>query len=331
MQGSGTKSMLGYSRNSPYKNDPFIDIFTPEGMIDMSNTDKDLVGIDEYGNTQLMLANSGNPYMFPGQQVREIPISKAGGLSPAKAKEMLKDNSANGKKLTKAQIKYFQAVAHGWKPSKQTGGVKNPYQVGGTLNDLFNFLFEDDEQSSSSPDMPTAPSIDELDEREAMLNERQKQLDEQEQYNLAMQIAGEDFSPSNPYVKRQKAVGQSNADGTPFSFPAAKQSGTVNPYVIQSQNDLMSKYKVGNLGIWGDEAHQKRASDHNTGDAQDFTFDSPQTADAAIAQLMKEAKERKVKYIVYNGRIWNPSISPDWRPYKGTNPHKSHFHVSYNR
>ena len=328
MQGSGiTKSMLGYSRNSPYKNDPFIDIFTPEGLIDMSNTDKDLIGIDEHGNTQLMLANSGNPYMFPGQQVREIPVSKLGGLSSAKAKEILKDGTAHGKPLTAKQKRYFGWVAGG---KKKKGG--NPYQAGGTLNDLFNFLFEDDEEPQSSPEMPTAPSTDELDERAAMLDERQRQLDEQEQYNLAMQIAGEEFSPNNPYVRRQrKPEPQVDEDGNPISFPAAQLRGNINPYVVQSQNDLMSKYHLGNLGVWGDEDHQKRQSDHNTGDAQDFTFDTPQTADAAIAQLMKEAKERKVKYIVYNGRIWNPSISPDWRPYKGNNPHTTHFHVSYNR
>jgi hypothetical protein len=47
---------------------------------------------------------------------------KGGGLSPAKAKEMLRDGTAHKKPLTKNQIRYFQAIAHGWHPSKQFGG-----------------------------------------------------------------------------------------------------------------------------------------------------------------------------------------------------------------
>lgn len=69
---------MGYRRDSPYKNDPYIDIFSPEGLIDMSQTDKNLVGIDEYGNVQYMQAGSQNPYKFEGKNIREIPMKKGG-------------------------------------------------------------------------------------------------------------------------------------------------------------------------------------------------------------------------------------------------------------
>jgi len=45
------------------------------------------------------------------------------------------------------------------------------------------------------------------------------------------------------------------------------------------------------------------------------------------AQLVAR-RDRRVKYIIWNRRIWNPSVSPDWRPYSGSNPHTKHMHVS---
>jgi hypothetical protein len=70
------KSVLGYSKDSPYKNSPFLDIFTPGGLIDMSNTEMDLMGVDNLGNVKKMKAGAKNPYQFEGQTVREIPIKK---------------------------------------------------------------------------------------------------------------------------------------------------------------------------------------------------------------------------------------------------------------
>ncbi len=74
------KSILGYQQGSPYSNNPYLDIHTPEGLIDMSNTPMDLVGIDNKGNKKKMKANSKNPYKFEGSIVREIPIMQRGGL-----------------------------------------------------------------------------------------------------------------------------------------------------------------------------------------------------------------------------------------------------------
>lgn len=74
------QSLLGYSKNSPYANNPYLDIFTPEGLIDMSNTPIDLIGIDNLGNKKKMKAGRKNPYKFDGSVVREIPMQTGGNI-----------------------------------------------------------------------------------------------------------------------------------------------------------------------------------------------------------------------------------------------------------
>ena len=39
-------------------------------------------------------------------------------------------------------------------------------------------------------------------------------------------------------------------------------------------------------------------------------------------------REPRLKYVISNRRIWNPSISKAWRPYNGKNAHDQHIHVS---
>lgn len=73
------QSILGYSKGSPYSKNPYLDIHSPSGTIDMSSTPMDLLGIDEHGNQKYMKANSKNPYQFEGKMIREIPIKKMGG------------------------------------------------------------------------------------------------------------------------------------------------------------------------------------------------------------------------------------------------------------
>lgn len=75
------QSLLGYSQNSPYSGNPFLDIHTPEGLIDMSSTPIDLMGIDNKGNKKKMKAGRKNPYKFEGDMVREIPLQQ-GGRTP---------------------------------------------------------------------------------------------------------------------------------------------------------------------------------------------------------------------------------------------------------
>jgi hypothetical protein len=87
----------------------------------------------------------------------------------------------------------------------------------------------------------------------------------------------------------------------------------------------------GSDGICGDASHQSRPSDHNAGNAFDLTHDPAHGFDAHHwAQATKNQNPPWVTYIISNGRIWNPSISPEWRPYTGSNPHDHHAHWSIN-
>ena len=85
-------------------------------------------------------------------------------------------------------------------------------------------------------------------------------------------------------------------------------------------------------GTIGDTSHAARASDHNPDSrgivhAADLTHDPANGCDNNV--LSERIKgDPRVKYVIWNRRIWNPSISRTWRPYTGTNPHDHHMHVS---
>lgn len=84
-------------------------------------------------------------------------------------------------------------------------------------------------------------------------------------------------------------------------------------------------------GICPSAAHSltNPTSDHERGMAFDLTHDPANGVDAhALVQKLKDRNDPRVKYIISNRRIWNPTISPEWRSYYGSNPHEKHAHVS---
>ena len=85
------KSILGYKDNSPYKNAKSLVINSPNGTITMNGVSKDLIGTDEYGNTQYMKANSGD-YQFQGKRITEVPVKQQGGV-------IEEENSAEGRNI----------------------------------------------------------------------------------------------------------------------------------------------------------------------------------------------------------------------------------------
>jgi hypothetical protein len=106
----------------------------------------------------------------------------------------------------------------------------------------------------------------------------------------------------------------------------------VNPLAKNTWNEVNSQFQgLKFLGIWGDEKHQKSVSDHNTGDALDIGITGLEQGTTIAQKLIGEAKDKNIKYIIWNKQIWNPSISNQWRPYNGSNPHTDHVHVSFNR
>lgn len=198
MGGSMNKSVMGYRRDSPYKNDPFIDIFTPGGLIDMSNTDKDLIGIDEYGNKKKMKARTKNPYQFEGQTVREIPM-------------------------------------------QQGGSIRNPYMQQGGIQDLYNYLFEEDEPQGEEPLQTTAPDTEEVDARTAELDRREQELAQKEEYNQAMMLAMQ--NGENPFEMQQRQIAGQGQAPTGFRSFGSYEEGR---NALENQLELYKSGKTKN-------------------------------------------------------------------------------------
>ena len=88
-------------------------------------------------------------------------------------------------------------------------------------------------------------------------------------------------------------------------------------------------------GTIGDETHSQNESDHNPNEgdavtATDITHDPWSGLDCEIlAETLREYKDDRIAYIIWNGRICNPDIDYwAWRPYDGDNPHSNHLHLS---
>lgn len=89
-------------------------------------------------------------------------------------------------------------------------------------------------------------------------------------------------------------------------------------------------------GSLGDPAHAARVSDHNpdaSGDvlAGDLTDDKVRGCDAdAFAEHLRVTRDRRVKYVICNGRVFRSYGASAWRwtPYTGVNAHEKHTHVS---
>lgn len=89
-------------------------------------------------------------------------------------------------------------------------------------------------------------------------------------------------------------------------------------------------------GTIGDARHAGGTSDHNPKpdgrgglvvDALDLTHDPAHDVDCNILSRWVTV-DRRTKYVIWNRQIWNPAVSPHWRPYTGSNPHTKHMHVS---
>jgi hypothetical protein len=101
-----------------------------------------------------------------------------------------------------------------------------------------------------------------------------------------------------------------------------------NPIAEKTWGELSNQYSgVKFLGIWGDKSHQKRKSDHNDGNALDVGILDLEQGEKIANQLITEADQKQVKYIIFNKKIWSPDGG--WKSYTGSNPHRSHVHVSF--
>lgn len=88
-------------------------------------------------------------------------------------------------------------------------------------------------------------------------------------------------------------------------------------------------------GTIGDTRHQAEHSDHNPDTlgvvcAFDITQDPAHGADmAALAARLQATPHPAQQYIIWDRQIANVDIGNNaWRPYKGSDPHTGHIHIS---
>ena len=93
-------------------------------------------------------------------------------------------------------------------------------------------------------------------------------------------------------------------------------------------------------GWLGDLRHSTRVSDHNpdpkSGIVRAIDIDKDlgahkEEAHSLVEKIRQCAKrgDKRIKYIIFDGRIASPILGWKWRKYKGVNPHRHHFHVSF--
>ena len=95
-------------------------------------------------------------------------------------------------------------------------------------------------------------------------------------------------------------------------------------------------------GWVGDLRHQSRStSDHNPDKngivrAIDVDRDVSGTAKPDLMpdiadqiRLAAKAGDKRISYIIFNGRIASSRMGWRWRKYSGINPHKHHCHISF--
>ena len=95
-------------------------------------------------------------------------------------------------------------------------------------------------------------------------------------------------------------------------------------------------------GWIGDARHSARTSDHNP-DAKgivraiDIDRDlsgkkKPDLMPDLADQIRHAAKsDKRIAYIIFNGRIASARLGFRWRKYRGSNPHNSHCHISFTK
>lgn len=98
-------------------------------------------------------------------------------------------------------------------------------------------------------------------------------------------------------------------------------------------NELFpNRSKVSDGGV-GDQAHSKRKSDHNPNSAgvvtaRDFTHDTVNLDCFKLLAALLAEKDRRIKYIIFNKKIYNVKDGFQAQNYSGVNAHKHHLHLS---
>lgn len=93
-------------------------------------------------------------------------------------------------------------------------------------------------------------------------------------------------------------------------------------------------------GWVSDSAHKLRKSDHNpTPEGWVFAVDvdsdlrSDKSAPFDLADQLRilAKRDKRIKYIIFAGRICSAKSLWRWRKYRGINPHNTHIHISFTK
>lgn len=89
-------------------------------------------------------------------------------------------------------------------------------------------------------------------------------------------------------------------------------------------------------GSIGDTSHAARTSDHNPYDGWVHAIDldenlTPTLDLAGFAEHLRTSRDPRVRYVIYEGRIFKSYSGWVWQPYSGSNAHTQHLHVSIQR
>jgi hypothetical protein len=151
-------------------------------------------------------------------------------------------------------------------------------------------------------------------------------------------LAGTNYTPTTVF-NAPSSVAQTSK--TSKGNKPHKQQGTSwhadynrfeNPMLRPTLKEVMKSFPGTSLnGVWPNPEHLEKNpnSDHNTGDGLDITIQNIDQGNKVAEKLIREAKDRNIKYIIFNNRIWNAKTNT-WSAYTGDNPHKTHVHASFN-
>lgn len=120
-----------------------------------------------------------------------------------------------------------------------------------------------------------------------------------------------------------------------MSWRLAKSLGVLGGQVDQ----LAPNRSKRSDGTIGDTAHAARRSDHNPDEqgivrARDITHDPDKGADMRkVTEQLRISKDARIKYVIFDGRMFSSYSNSrrqawEWGEYTGSNPHKSHAHIS---
>jgi hypothetical protein len=96
-------------------------------------------------------------------------------------------------------------------------------------------------------------------------------------------------------------------------------------------------------GWIGDARHSARASDHNPDSTgivraididRDLSYDAKPDFMCDLAdqiRLCAKRGDKRISYVIFNGKISSARSLWRWRAYKGINPHVKHCHVSFTK